>query len=78
MCYFLFAGFLSTDDDILPGNYGIKDQQLALKWVKSNIQQFGGDPEKVTIFGESAGAISVDLHILSPQSKGEGGKWAKI
>uniref|UniRef100_A0A2H8TEY6 Carboxylic ester hydrolase n=2 Tax=Melanaphis sacchari TaxID=742174 RepID=A0A2H8TEY6_9HEMI len=63
-------GFLSTEDDILPGNYGMKDQVLALKWVKNNIEKFGGDPNKVTIFGESAGSASVGLHLLSPLSKG--------
>lgn len=65
-----FLGFLSTEDDILPGNYGMKDQVLALEWVKSNIEKFGGDPNKVTIFGESAGSVSVGLHLLSPMSKG--------
>lgn len=63
-------GFLSTEDDNLPGNYGMKDQVLALKWVKNNIEKFGGDPNKVTIFGESAGGVSVGLHLLSPLSKG--------
>lgn len=63
-------GFLSTEDEILPGNYGMKDQVLALKWVKNNIEKFGGDPNKVTIFGESAGGVSVGLHLLSPLSKG--------
>ncbi|XP_030764556.1 venom carboxylesterase-6-like [Sitophilus oryzae] len=52
-------GFLSTEDTALPGNLGIKDQILALKWVQNNIEYFGGDPDKVTIFGESAGAASV-------------------
>jgi len=65
-----FLGFLSTEDDVLPGNYGMKDQVLALEWIKSNIEKFGGDPNKVTIFGESAGSVSVGLHLLSPMSKG--------
>ncbi|VVC41619.1 Hypothetical protein CINCED_3A013561 [Cinara cedri] len=63
-------GFLSTEDDNLPGNYGMKDQVLALQWIQSNIERFGGDRQKVTIFGGSAGAGSVGLHLLSPMSKG--------
>ncbi|CAL1547971.1 unnamed protein product [Lymnaea stagnalis] len=63
-------GFLSTGDDVMPGNYGLLDQILALKWVQKNIHFFGGDPTQVTIAGASAGAISTSLHILSPLSKG--------
>lgn len=63
-------GFLSTGDDVMPGNYGLLDQVLALKWIQSNIHAFGGDPSQVTIFGGSSGAASVSFHILSPLSKG--------
>jgi len=52
------------------GNYGILDQQATLQWVQRNIGQFGGDPSRVTIFGQSAGADSVFIHLSSPQSKG--------
>jgi len=62
-------GFLSTEDKVLPGNNGFKDQNLALKWVKKNIVHFGGDPEKITIFGQSAGGASTHYHVLSPLSR---------
>ncbi|CAL8082993.1 unnamed protein product [Orchesella dallaii] len=63
-------GFLTFGDDEIPGNLGLKDQLLALKWVKKNIDSFGGDPNKVTIGGFSAGGASAHYHILSHQSKG--------
>ncbi|NXO96454.1 CEL lipase, partial [Certhia brachydactyla] len=63
-------GFLSTGDKNLPGNYGLKDQHMAIAWVKRNIRAFGGDPDNITIFGESAGAASVSLQTLSPKNKG--------
>ncbi|KPJ18206.1 Venom carboxylesterase-6 [Papilio machaon] len=63
-------GFLSLENDEVPGNMGLKDQVMALKWVRDNIEFFGGDPNRVTIFGESAGAVSVHLHMLSPASQG--------
>lgn len=49
---------------------GLKDQLLAIKWIKANIPAFGGDPDNITIFGHSAGSVSVHYHTLSPQSKG--------
>ncbi|KAJ9588457.1 hypothetical protein L9F63_018190, partial [Diploptera punctata] len=63
-------GFLNLDIEEVPGNAGLKDQVLALKWVQENILEFGGNPNKVTIVGESAGGASVHLHILSPMSTG--------
>nr|AHJ81340.1 carboxylesterase [Locusta migratoria] len=63
-------GFLSTEDAAAPGNFGLKDQTAALRWVRENIAAFGGDPASVTIFGESAGGASVHYHMLSPLSRG--------
>ncbi|XDV52665.1 hypothetical protein PO909_021367 [Leuciscus waleckii] len=61
-------GFFSTGDEHALGNYGLLDQVAALHWVQENIHSFGGDPGLVTIFGESAGGVSVSLHVLSPLS----------
>jgi len=63
-------GFLSLEDETLPGNYGMKDQVLSLMWVKSHIDDYGGDSDKMTIYGESAGSCSTSLHLISPLSKG--------
>jgi para-nitrobenzyl esterase len=51
-------------------NYGVMDQQLALKWVRKNVERFGGNPRNVTIFGESAGGLNVTTHVVSPLSAG--------
>ncbi|CAG2119250.1 unnamed protein product, partial [Medioppia subpectinata] len=63
-------GFLYGDREDAPGNVGLYDQLLALKWVRENAEQFGGDRDQITIFGGSAGSWSVSAHILSPLSKG--------
>uniref|UniRef100_A0A182VR59 Acetylcholinesterase n=1 Tax=Anopheles minimus TaxID=112268 RepID=A0A182VR59_9DIPT len=62
-------GFLFLGTPEAPGNAGLFDQNLALRWVRDNIHRFGGDPSRVTLFGESAGAVSVSLHLLSALSR---------
>ncbi|SDS38005.1 para-nitrobenzyl esterase [Halopseudomonas sabulinigri] len=59
-----------TAEQSASGSYGIMDQQQALRWVADNIEEFGGNPENVTIFGESAGGLSVLSHLVSPASAG--------
>ncbi|XP_066249553.1 carboxylesterase 4A-like [Euwallacea similis] len=63
-------GFLSTEDYSAPGNWGLKDQILALKWVQENIQNFGGDHNNVTLFGQGAGSSYISILIQSPLAKG--------
>lgn len=63
-------GFMSTGKDDCPGNFGLKDQVMTLKWIQENIRAFGGDPNSVTVFGESAGGASATYHMMSPLSKG--------
>lgn len=63
-------GFLTSGDGTLQENLGLWDQNLALRWVHDNIQAFGGDPGRVTIFGVSAGGWSVGMHLVIPQSRG--------
>ena len=64
-------GFMATADKAISGNMGIKDQAMALKWVQNNIANFGGDPSKVTIFGDDAGGASVSIHMMSEESNGK-------
>jgi carboxylesterase type B len=68
---FRSAGFLSARHASLEGNYGLLDQIEALRWVKRNIHAFGGDPNRVTIFGNSAGGSSVGLLLASPMTVGK-------
>ena len=63
-------GFLTTGDAAARGNYGMLDQIQALRWIKENIHSFNGNPSQITIFGQSAGAFSVGLLLLSSLSKG--------
>lgn len=63
-------GFLSADNDVVPGNVGMLDQILLLKWIQSNIHYFGGDKSQVTLSGHSAGAMAVVAHLASPLSQG--------
>ena len=63
-------GFLNVGDQRASGNQGLWDQHLAIRWVKNNIQAFKGDPEEITIFGESAGASSVTFQALYAGNNG--------
>ena len=64
------SGWLSLDTDEIPGNAGAFDQLESLRWVNKYIKYFGGDPNRVTVFGESAGGSSASLLLLAPQAKG--------
>ncbi|GLA12851.1 hypothetical protein AnigIFM62618_009366 [Aspergillus niger] len=64
-------GFLALNDGKTNGNFGLADQIAALDWVRQNIKAFGGDPDQITIFGQSAGAASVRALLASPKAKGK-------
>lgn len=63
-------GFLSTADEAASGNWGLHDQRMVLQWIKAHIDLFSGDPNRVTLFGQGAGAASVVLHLAAPKSEG--------
>lgn len=65
----IFLGFLSTGDANSPGNYGILDQSMALRWVYENIEFFNGDRESITLFGPDAGAASAGLLMTNPRTR---------
>ena len=65
-----FMAHPELDSEGASGNYGLQDQIAALRWVKDNISSFGGNPDNVTLFGESAGAMSIGLLMVSPPAKG--------
>lgn len=61
-------GFMSTNDAECSGNFGLKDQYLALQWVHKNIKVFGGDPSQVTLFGQNSGATSAHIHSFNSKT----------
>ena len=63
-------GFATTEDDVTPGNMGLYDVIAALEFVRENIAAFGGDPEQVTVFGQSAGGCAIGFLITSPLATG--------
>lgn len=63
-------GFLDLGVDEVPGNQGLHDNVVAIKWMKANARSFGGDPDQMTLFGQSAGAISIGLLMTNPTTSG--------
>ena len=64
-------GFLSGIDDDHRGNFGVRDQQMAIEWVHRNIEYFGGDRDRITLFGCSAGGRSAGAQLISPYNEGK-------
>lgn len=67
--YFL-QGFLSTEDEVIPGNMGLKDMALALEWTEKNIKYFGGNSKQITAFGLSAGGASTHYLCSALRTRG--------
>ena len=63
-------GFLCLGDEYVPGNQGLWDQQMALRWIQQHISHFGGDKNILTLAGHNAGSVCVSYHLISPQSVG--------
>lgn len=70
----IVLGFLSTEDEHAQGNWGLFDQQQALRFIKENIKEFRGNPRQITIMGDEAGGVSVGMHLISPISRGKGNR----
>ncbi len=68
--YLTMPALNAESDAGVSGNYGLQDQQAALRWVQRNVRHFGGDPSRVLLFGESAGAVNTCTHLAMPGSKG--------
>lgn len=67
----IFAGFAYTGDEVVTGNMGLMDMIQGLRFIQENIRAFGGDPDQVTIFGESAGGSAVGQLLVVPYSEGK-------
>lgn len=63
-------GFFCLANEEARGNYGLLDQYFALLWIRENVRAFGGDPQKITLFGHGSGAASIVLHMVSPRTAG--------
>jgi juvenile-hormone esterase len=63
-------GFLSSEDGVIKGNMGMKDQIMALKWIQKYIKYFNGDPKRVLIFGNSSGGTAINQLMASPMGNG--------
>jgi len=70
MYFFIFKGMLNAGVEGARGNQALKDITIALKWIQANINFFGGDPNTVTVFGESTGGGTASLLTLSPMTQG--------
>ena len=63
-------GFMSLGTEEVPGNMGTRDQVAALQWIQENVAGFGGDPDLVTVMGQSAGSMATTFHMYSPLAQG--------